>query len=131
MAGETPYSERSGCPIATTLDLLGDKWSLVIIRDMMTGRRRFGEFERSPEGITTNILADRLKRLERVGIVERRPYQNNPTRYEYILTEMGNGLLPILQEISRWGNRFIPGTWVPPESFMNRKPEELSLPRSG
>ncbi|MBT3767855.1 MAG: helix-turn-helix transcriptional regulator, partial [Rhodospirillales bacterium] len=56
-------SQRSGCPISTTLDILGDKWSLIIIRDMLTGKSRYGEFQDSPEGIPTNILAARLKRL--------------------------------------------------------------------
>ncbi len=109
---------RSGCPIASTLDRVGDRWSLIIVRDMATGKSRFGQFLDSPERITTNILTDRLLRLEHVGLIEKRPYQLRPRRFEYVLTDMGRALLPVLQEICRWANAHIPGTWVPPESFM-------------
>ena len=112
---------RSGCPIATTLDLVGDRWSLVIIRDMLIGKKRFGEFMTSPEGITTNILADRLKRMENSGLVARRPYQNRPPRHEYSLTPRGDALLPVLQAICRWANRQFPDTWTPPDSFMKAR----------
>jgi DNA-binding HxlR family transcriptional regulator len=112
---------RSGCPIATTLDLVGDKWSLVIVRDMLIGKRRYGEFLASPEGITTNILADRLKRMEQYGLVSKEPYQENPPRYDYALTPTGVSLLPVLQAMCRWGNRNIRDTWTPPESFMKRR----------
>jgi len=111
---------RSPCPIAVTLDLVGDKWSLVIVRDMLVGKRRYGEFLASPEGIPTNILADRLKRLEACGLVSKRPYQDHPPRHEYDLTPSGVALLPVLQAISRWGNSNIPGTWKPPKKFMKR-----------
>lgn len=111
---------RSGCPIATTLDLVGDKWSLVIVRDMLVGKRRYGEFLASPEGIPTNILANRLKRMEAFGLIDRRPYQEKPRRFEYVLTDMGAALLPVLQSICRWANGHIPSTWTPPASFMNR-----------
>jgi len=112
---------RSGCPIATTLDLVGDKWSLVIARDMLIGKRRYGQFLASPEGITTNILADRLKRMDDFGLVSKQPYQEHPLRHEYALTPMGVSLLPVLQAMCRWGNRNIPDTWTPPESFMKRR----------
>jgi DNA-binding HxlR family transcriptional regulator len=111
-------SERSGCPIASTLDLVGDKWSLVIVRDMVTGKKRFGEFMASPEGIKTNVLTSRLRRMEEVGLVMRQAYQANPQRFEYLLTERGAALLPVLQEMCRWANKYIDDTWVPPESFM-------------
>jgi len=109
---------RSGCPIATTLDLVGDKWSLVLIRDMLTGKSRFGEFLASPESIPTNILASRLKRMEELGLVTRAPYQTRPPRHAYQLTAMGRALAPILQSICRWANQYFPDTWTPPESFM-------------
>lgn len=114
---------RSGCPIASTLELVGDRWTLVIVRDMVTGKKRYGEFLESPERITTNVLADRLNRMEAAGLAVKTPYQRRPVRYEYALTDMGLGLLPVLQEICRWGNKYIPGTWIPPESFMERRPE--------
>lgn len=112
---------RSGCPIATTLDTFGDRWSLVIVRDMLMGKSRFGEFLNSPEQIATSVLADRLERLVAVGVIEAIAYQDNPPRYEYRLTPMGEAMLPILQEVCRWANRFLPETWPAPESFMARK----------
>ena len=118
MAEIALISERSGCPIASTLDLVGDKWSLVIVRDMVTGKKRFGEFMASPEGIKTNILTNRLRRMEAAGLVERRAYQAKPPRFEYILTERGRALLPVMQEMCRWANQHIRDTWIPPESFM-------------
>jgi DNA-binding HxlR family transcriptional regulator len=114
---------RSGCPIATTLDLVGDRWSFVIVRDMLNGKRRFAEFLDSLEKITTSVLADRLARLESAGLVEKQAYQVSPVRHEYRLTEKGAALRPVLQEICRWANRFLPGTWIPPEAFMARQPD--------
>lgn len=119
-APDRTAGRRSLCPVATTLDIVGDKWTLVVIRDLLTGKRRYGDLLASPEGIPTNILADRLKRLEAQGLVEKRPYQRRPLRNEYILTDKGTGLLPVLQEICRWGNRYFPDTWTPPETFMGR-----------
>ena len=112
---------RSGCPIATTLDLVGDRWTLVILRDLFTGKKRFAQFLGSPEKITTNILTDRLSTMESTGLVTRAVYQKHPPRYEYTLTRKGETLLPVLQEMCRWANAHIPGTWTPPESFMTRK----------
>jgi DNA-binding HxlR family transcriptional regulator len=113
---------RSGCPIATTLDMVGDRWSLVIVRDMLNGKRRFAQFLDSPEKITTSVLADRLARLESAGLVEKQAYQASPVRHEYRLTEMGAALRPVLQETCRWANRYLPGTWIPPEVFMAATP---------
>jgi DNA-binding HxlR family transcriptional regulator len=94
---------------------------MVVLRDLLTGKRRFGQFLQSPERITTNVLTDRLERLEANGLISRRAYSERPPRYEYLLTDKGAGLLPALQEISRWANRYIPGTWVPPDMFMRMK----------
>jgi DNA-binding HxlR family transcriptional regulator len=110
--------ERSRCPIATSLDVLGDRWSLVIVRDMIVGKRRFGEFLDSAEHITTSVLADRLAHLEAVGLVKRSAYQKHPERFEYALTDHGMDLLPLLQEFCRWGNRHFPRTIEPPNNFM-------------
>jgi DNA-binding HxlR family transcriptional regulator len=115
--------KRSGCPIAMTLDLVGDRWSLVILRDMVNGKKRFSEFLDSPERITTSVLAARLARMEEAGLVEARAYQNRPKRYDYQLTEKGLAMLPVLQEICRWANRYVPGAWIPPESFMQKRGE--------
>ena len=112
---------RSLCPIATTLEIVGDRWTLLVLRDLFIGKTRFSDFLASPEGIATNVLTDRLGQVERAGLVTRRPYQLRPKRFEYALTEKGEALLPVLQEICRWANRFMPETWRPPESFMARR----------
>lgn len=114
---------RSGCPIATTLDLVGDRWTLVIARDMLTGKKRFGQFLTSPERITTNVLTERLSLMQEAGLIEKLAYQQRPPRFEYQLTKKGLGLLPVLQEICRWANRYMPDTWTPPQSFMERRLE--------
>jgi DNA-binding HxlR family transcriptional regulator len=112
---------RSPCPIANALDIVGDKWTLLVVRDLMfMGKRRYGEFAQSPEGIPSNILADRLKRLEEAGLVTKKPYQHNPVRYEYRLTRKGADLFPVLKEIIRWANKHIPGTVKPPSGFFDK-----------
>lgn len=104
----TPF--RSTCPIACALDLVGDRWTLLVLRDLLRARSRFGELLDSPEGIPTNILADRLKRLEVAGIIESTPYQNNPPRKAYALTEKGLGLKSVMGALANWGAQHIPGT---------------------
>ena len=104
---------RSPCPLAVTLDVLGDKWSLIVVRDLFRGLSRYNDFLKSPEGVTTNILADRLKRLEEHGLISKAAYQDNPVRYEYALTRKGRALGPVLREIALWGNAFYPGTIKP------------------
>ena len=102
--------DRSPCPVASTLDILGDKWSLLVVRDLMLGKATYSEFQKSPEGIPTNILAERLKRLLQAGIIRKTPYQQRPLRYAYKLTEKGLGLRPMLEAMIDWGNLYIPGT---------------------
>src|ERR1700755_559136 len=92
-----PGARRSPCPVAGTLDIVGDKWWRLIVRDMRHGKRTYGELAASPEGIPTNILADRLRRMEDAGIVARDAYQQNPPRYAYTLTEKGRDLGDIMQ----------------------------------
>ena len=111
-------AHHSPCPGATTLDIVGDRWTLVVLRDLITGKSRYSQFLTSPERITTNILADRLEKMEAAGLVERVPYQQRPLRHDYRLTEMGRALHPMLREMCRWANRYIPDTWTPPASFM-------------
>ena len=102
--------KRSDCPITNVLDTLGDKWTLLVIRDLVLGKRRYQEFQSSPEKIASNILANRLTKLEAAGLITRRAYQQNPTRYEYLLTRKGNGLKPVLEAIIVWGKKHYPGT---------------------
>jgi DNA-binding HxlR family transcriptional regulator len=98
---------RSKCPIVSTLDIVGDKWTLVVLRDLQCGKKLYGEFLESPEGISTNILAERLKRLESFGLIKKVIYQKKLKWYEYVLTPKGRSTLPILHELSRWGNQHI------------------------
>ncbi len=99
------------CPVASTLDIVGDKWTLLVVRDLFMGKRTYSEFQKSPESIPTNILAERLKRLEQYEIIEKSIYQERPVRYAYALTAKGRTLWPLMKEIMRWGNKHIPGTF--------------------
>jgi DNA-binding HxlR family transcriptional regulator len=101
---------RSPCAVACTLDLVGDKWSLLVVRDLLRGSVTYGELQNSPEGIPTNILADRLKRLEEARLVAKSAYQDRPVRYAYRLTENGKALSDVLLALVRWGQKHIPGT---------------------
>jgi DNA-binding HxlR family transcriptional regulator len=96
--------------VACSLDLLGDRWTLLLIRDLVGGKSRYGEFLESPEGIPTNILAGRLQRLEFAGLVKRLPYQQNPPRHDYSLTLKGEDLKPVLGALALWGMRHLPKT---------------------
>lgn len=116
---------RSTCPLSTALDLLGDKWSFVIIRDLAKLKARYKDFADSPEGIPTNILAKRLKTLEAAGVVHKQAYQDNPLRYEYFLTTAGAELLPVIQQLAKWGYKNIPGRTAPSDSFMKQTPKNL------
>src|ERR1700684_2064442 len=101
---------RSACAIANSLDIVGDKWSLLVVRDLLHGKRTYGELALSPERIPTNLLADRLDRLVSAGIVARTPYQQRPVRYSYTLTPKGSALGDVLLAFVRWGKQHIPGT---------------------
>jgi DNA-binding HxlR family transcriptional regulator len=103
-------SRRSPCAIACTLDLVGDKWSLLVIRDMLHGKRTYGELLDSPEGIPTTTLSDRLKRLEDAGIIASSAYQERPVRYAYTLTGKGRALGEVLLAFVQWGKKHLPGT---------------------
>lgn len=111
--------KRSGCPIASSLDIFGDKWTLVVLRDLFCGKKTYSELASSPEKIPTNRLAERLKMLEAEGLISKVQYQERPKRYEYLLTPKGADTLPILQEIARWGMNNFPDSWTPPDWFMN------------
>jgi len=102
--------KRSPCPVACTLDFIGDKWTLLIIRDLSSGKKRYGKLQSSPENIPTNILANRLSRLLENKIITKEAYQNNPVRYEYSLTEKGSELKPILGAMAKWGEKYIEGS---------------------
>lgn len=99
---------RSTCPIACSLDILGDKWTLVVVRDIISGRHTYTELQQGPERMPTNILAARLKRLEELEIVAKEPYQQNPVRYRYTLTQKGRDLRPVLRELVKWSYKHLP-----------------------
>jgi DNA-binding HxlR family transcriptional regulator len=101
---------RSPCPVACVLDLCGDRWTLLVIRDLMLGRTRFKDFTASPEGIPTNILTDRLNRLLRHGIAERFPAEEGSSRQGYRLTQKGRALGPVLEAMRDWGLEWEPAT---------------------
>lgn len=101
---------RSPCPVACALDIVGDRWTLLVIRDMLFGRSRFKDFSASPEGIPTNILADRLQRLLRQGLAEQVPVEDGSLRFGYALTEKGRSLGPLLEAMRDWGLKWEPAT---------------------
>lgn len=103
-------SNRSVCPVACTLDLIGDKWTLLVVRDMACGKRYFNDFCRSPERIATNILAERLERLVTSGLAEKYMSADQPGRDAYRLTTKGKSLGPVLTAIAGWGLTNIKGT---------------------
>lgn len=102
---------RSDCPISSSLDIFGDKWSLLIVRDLMLHKSRtYGDFTKSAEKIATNILANRLQLLEDNGIIIKLPYPGNKVKGLYRLSPKGVDLIPVLIEIALWGGKNIPDT---------------------
>ena len=115
---------RSGCPIGFALDILGDKWTLLVIRDIVFGgKNTFGEFLASEEGIATNVLADRLQRLECAGILRKQTNPRSRARTLYRLTEMGIDLVPVLVDLAVWGAKYDPKT-AAPKAFVRRAVKE-------
>ena len=107
--GEAP-PRRSPCPVACALDIFGDRWTLLVIRDLILGKSRFKDFVTSPEGIPTNILSDRLLRLLEHGVVIQVSSSEGSKHLAYQLTEKGQALLPILKSIRDWGLTWEKGT---------------------
>ncbi len=100
-------AEQETCPIAATAKIIAHKWTLLIVRDLMTGPKRFSELERSLKGISPRTLSDRLSYLEEEGIIHRRNYGEIPPRVEYSLTEKGQDLLPVIEEIRTYGRKWL------------------------
>jgi DNA-binding HxlR family transcriptional regulator len=98
------YKGQEGCSVAGTLAVVGDRWTMLVLREAFMRTRRFEDFQRVL-GIARNVLTDRLGRLVEEGILERRAYQDHPPRYEYRLTEKGLELWPVLMALMRWGDR--------------------------
>ena len=109
-----PPERRSSCPISCALDIFGDKWTLLLVRDMLLlGKERYDQFLGSPEGIATNVLADRLARLTELGIAEQRPDPRHRGRATYHLSKRGVELRQLLREMIKWGLKNVPRTKVP------------------
>ena len=98
--------ELPACPVEITMDLIGDKWKVLIIRDLLTGTKRFGELKKSLNGITQKVLTNNLRQMEASGLVNRKVYAEVPPRVEYSLTETGLSLKPILDSMVVWGNSY-------------------------
>ncbi|MBM3568628.1 MAG: helix-turn-helix transcriptional regulator [Alphaproteobacteria bacterium] len=114
---------RSACSIARTLEIVGDKWTLLLVRDLMWhGKHGFQALQRSAERVPTNILSERLKRLERWGLVRREPYQQRPLRHAYRLTDAGKALEPVLLQIMAWGHERLGGGRFDPATGQSRRP---------
>ena len=111
---------RSPCPVACLLDIAGDRWSLLVVRDLFLGRSRFKDFSASPEGIPTNILSERLERLLRHGVIEQIPVDDSAKRLAYRLTAKGKALRPVLEAMRDWGLAWEKGT----RSFRSGKGKE-------
>ena len=108
-------TKRSTCPAACALDIAGDKWTLLVVRDLLRGRHTFKELLAADEGIPTNILADRLKKMEQGGLLRAKPYQDKPVRWRYELTAKGRDLGHVLGAMARWGKKHVRGTRIPTE----------------
>jgi DNA-binding HxlR family transcriptional regulator len=111
--------EGQNCSVARALELVGERWTILILRDAFLGVRRFDDFQRRL-GVARNVLNTRLQRLVDNGILERRLYQERPRRYEYRLTEMGRGLWPAVVALMQWGDRWLAGEQGPPMAIEHR-----------
>lgn len=131
-----PTRKRSGCPISYALDLFGDRWTLLVLRDLvLRGKQRYREFLASDEGIASNILSDRLRRLEESGILSREPDPSDRRQIIYSVTEKGKGVVPVLLEMAAWGasndgetsfsSRFADAFYADRESFYENPGERL------
>jgi len=118
-------SFRSDCPIASALDLIGDRWSLIVIRNLMLGARSYRDFLATPEKIATNILADRLARLEEAALIETTAPRAPGARGGYRLTRAGAELLPVLKELAIWGETHLPERKKTPDWFMEATVEDV------
>ena len=106
MAASSAHKELPACPVETTLTLIGDKWKVLIIRDLLTGTKRFGELKKSVTGITQKVLTNNIRQMEASGLIKRNVYAEVPPRVEYSLTETGWSLKPILDSMVKWGNEY-------------------------
>ena len=98
---------RSPCPLSSSLELIGDKWSLIIVRDLLMGKKTYSDFLSSPENIASNVLITRLKTLKEYGIIDLKKDKDRKNVKYYFLTEMGMGLLPVMAELALWYEKYV------------------------
>ena len=103
---DTKLKELPACPVETTLTLIGDKWKVLILRDLLPGTKRFGELKKSIGSVSQKVLTSQLRDMEQSGLVNRKVYAEVPPRVEYSLTELGYSLKPILYAMSSWGQDY-------------------------
>lgn len=115
------------CSVARTLSVVGDRWTMLIVRNAFLGTRRFDDFQ-SLLGMTRHVLADRLGRLVDAGVLEKIAYQNNPPRFEYRLTAMGRDLYPVLLSLTAWGDKWLDEGHGPPVEFHHRRCGKKATP---
>jgi DNA-binding HxlR family transcriptional regulator len=110
MTAKTKIEHRSMCPVSRTLELVGDRWTLLVMRDaLFFDCKTFVHFSTSKEGIPTNILSDRLRKLVEQGLLEKQPYQERPVRYEYVPTALGEELKPVMKAMRIFGEKHLGG----------------------
>lgn len=102
------YATQEYCPVARTLDVVGERWTILVLRELSWGRKRFSELLEALAGISTNLLSERLKRLEESGMVERVFYSDHPPRAQYRLTEKGRAFIPVLVAMRTYGEEWEP-----------------------
>ena len=107
-AGGREWLRNESCPVAQTLEIIGERWTMLVLRELFLGTRRFADFHHNI-GCARNILSDRLQKLVAGGIVQRRQYQDRPPRFEYRLTDKGIELYPTLLALMQWGERYLTG----------------------
>ncbi|MCD7722653.1 MAG: helix-turn-helix transcriptional regulator [Clostridiales bacterium] len=106
MAESQSKNELPACPVETTLTLIGDKWKVLILRDLMAGTKRFGQLKKSVGNISQKVLTAQLRAMESTGLLTRTVFAEVPPRVEYSLTELGQSLKPILDAMENWGNEY-------------------------
>lgn len=106
MSEQRSIKELPACPVETTLTLIGDKWKVLILRDLMPGPKRFGELKKSIGHVSQKVLTAQLRDMEENGLLHRRTYAEVPPRVEYSLTDLGRSLKPVLDALQEWGARY-------------------------
>ncbi len=120
--------DKDNCSVGRTLEVIGERWTLLVLREAFLGVRRFGEFQRHT-GAAKNILSDRLQTLVAGGVLERRLYEERPPRYEYRLTEKGLDLYPVLVSLMQWGDKHAADASGPPVLMRHKGCNEIVAPQ--